>query len=192
MKWIALSIILFMGVYTFLTLEYRKPNRAYEPYNDMKDRGQTRNLITAGYQRIPVRVDRPTNPQSIPTDAVTTDSPGGIPSSLSESLFDQPALADSYTNLSAAPHSNALMPYTLLVQSVVADQQHQISGAYLYVQNDQVYLVPEIEKLEGSLLSRRRDNLMRLIIPGGAFKPGTYQVQLSGSKSSLNWTLQVH
>lgn len=192
MKWIALSIILFMAGYTAVTLQYRKPNKAYEPYNDLKERGQTRNLLTAGYQRVPVRVDRPTNPHSRDNTVAAQTIPGGIPHTLEESLFDQPVMADSYDQLDAAPHGNTLMPYVISVQSITADLKQQIAAAYVYVRGDRVYIVPEIEKLEGGLLTRRRDNTMRLIIPGGAFQPGTYQVTLAGAKSSLTWPLQVH
>ena len=192
MKWIALAIILFMAGYTVVTLQYRKPNKAYEPFNDMKERGQTRNLLTAGYQRIPVRIDRPTNPHRHESTVDAKTIPGDIPHTLRESLFDQPAMADSYEQLNAPEHANTLMPYILSVQSITADLKHQITAAFVYVRGDRIFIIPEIEKLEGGLLTRRRDNTMRLIIPGGAFKPGDYQVTLAGAKSSLTWALQVH
>jgi hypothetical protein len=192
MKWIALAIILFMAGYTVVTLQYRKPNKAYEPYNDMKERGQTRNLLTAGYQRVPVRVDRPTNPDKHESTVVVKTVPGDIPHTLRESLFDQPAMADSYEQLNAGVHANTLMPYVLSVQSITADLKHQIAAAYVYVRGDRIFIIPEIEELNGGLLARRPDNTMRLIIPGGAFKPGNYQVTLAGAKSSLSWPLQVH
>ena len=193
MKWIALAIVLFMAGYTFVTLQYRKPNRAYEPYNDIKQRGQTRNLLTAGYQRIPVRLDRPNSSQPIHSPATVTESEGGLPIYLTDSLFDQPVLADSFANLSASGHSNELMPYTLIVESQMADEQlHLLSTAQLYLRNNQAIIVPEIKEHTGGVLTRRRDTRMRLIIPGGAFQPGTYEIKLVGAKSSLKWTLQVH
>lgn len=192
MKWIALAIILFMAGYTVVTLQYRKPNKAYEPYSDLKERGQTRNLLTAGYQRIPVRIDRPTNPHEPDSTAKVTEGPGDIPGGLRDSLFDQPVMADSYEQLNATGHANTLMPYTFSVQTVTADQKQQIAAAYVYVRGDAIYIVPEVENLEGGLLTRNRSNRMRLIIPGGAFKPGTYKVILAGNKSSLIWPLQVH
>ena len=192
MKWISLAIILFMAGYTLVTLQYRKPNKAYEPYNDMKERGQTRNLLSAGYQRIPVRVDRPNNPERHESTVVVKTIAGDIPHTLRESLFDQPVMADSYYQLNAGVHANTLMPYVLSVQSVKMDVKHQISAAFVYVRGDRIFIVPEIKKLEGGILSRRPDNTMRLIIPGGAFRPGNYQVTLAGAKFSLSWPLQVH
>ena len=192
MKWIALAIILFMAGYTLVTLQYRKPNKAYEPYNDLKERGQTRNLLTAGYQRIPVRIDRPTNPREPESNALVTKGPGDIPGGLSESLFDQPVMADSYEQLNATAYANTLMPYVISVQTSTTDQRPQIAAAFVYVRGDAIYIVPEVEKLEGGLLTRNRSNRMRLIIPGGAFKPGIYKMILVGKQSSLIWPLQVH
>ena len=37
MKWIVLAIILGIGAYTFLTLHYRKPGRAFQPYAEVAD-----------------------------------------------------------------------------------------------------------------------------------------------------------
>lgn len=192
MKWIVIAIILFVGIYSYLTLKYRKPNHSYEPYNDIKQRGLTHNLLTAGYQRIPLKVDHPTNPQPLPATAVASNRSGGLPAKLIESLFDQPALADSYAQLKASAQGNALMPYTIMAQSLTNDERNQVAAAYAYVQHRTVFIVPEIETLDGKLTTRRRDNPVRLVIPGGTLRPGDYEVSLVGAKSSLGWTLQVH
>lgn len=192
MKWIVIAIVLFVGIYSYLTLKYRKPNHSYEPYNDIKQRGQTHNLLTAGYQRIPLQVDQPTNPHPLSATAVDETRPGGLPLKLSESLFDQPALADSYAQVKASAQGNALLPYTIMAQSLTHDEKQQVSVAYAYVQQQTIFIVPEIEKLDGKLTTRRRDNPVRLVIPGGALRPGDYEVILVGAKSSHAWTLQVH
>src|SRR5438105_3708911 len=54
MKWIALAILLFIVPYTYLTLHFRKPGKAFEPYADLSKRANTARLLSAGYQRIPL------------------------------------------------------------------------------------------------------------------------------------------
>ena len=38
MKWIVASILVFIPIYTYLTLHYRRPGPAFNPYGDMRDR----------------------------------------------------------------------------------------------------------------------------------------------------------
>jgi hypothetical protein len=48
MKWIVVAIVAVIVPYTFLTLRYRRPGKAFEPYADMKDRANTMRLLSAG------------------------------------------------------------------------------------------------------------------------------------------------
>ena len=79
MKWIVVSIAIFVVGYTFLTLHYRKVNRPYEPYHDLKEHALTHKLLTAGYQRISVPADLPTEPGPVRGTARISAGPGGIP-----------------------------------------------------------------------------------------------------------------
>ena len=67
MKWVVLAIILSIGVYTFLTLKYRRPDRAFRPYQDLRDRANVHRLLDAGFQRIALEAD-------LPADALTFES----------------------------------------------------------------------------------------------------------------------
>jgi len=192
MKWIIIVIILFMGGYTYLTLHFRKPNRSYEPYNDLKNRGQNHNLLTAGYQRVTLTAAEPTNEQPVESTVVATPAPGGIPEELKNSLFDQPVLPESYANLHAPASINSLLPFRVILDCTLADNQQQFVSAYLYVKNDRIYIVPELEKLAGELQSRTRSAHVQLLLPGGVIKSGHYQVVLVGRASSLGWPLQVN
>ena len=49
MKWILLIVLLVIGPYTFLRWHYRKPQPAFEPYHDIKDRANTMRLVSAGW-----------------------------------------------------------------------------------------------------------------------------------------------
>ena len=69
MKWVVLVIILSIGVYTVLTLRYRRPERAFQPYQDLRDRANTHRLLDAGFQRITLTAELPADPQSVGTAA---------------------------------------------------------------------------------------------------------------------------
>ena len=62
----------------------------------------------------------------------------------------------------------------------------------MYVRNDELVVTPEFERLSGGLLARNRERVIRLTVPAGSLKPGSYHVLLVGSHSSKAWTLQVH
>ena len=62
MKWIVVAILLFIAIYTPITLLYRKPGKTFEPYQDTKDRANTGRLLNAGYQRVALGFSRPTDP----------------------------------------------------------------------------------------------------------------------------------
>lgn len=196
MKWVALALIPLLVGYTFFTLQFRKPNRAAEPYNDLKTRGQTHNLLTAGFQRIALNAELPANTPSNPAIGLpalaATKSRGGLPSELKASLFDQPALPVGYTTVYGSPTMSALLGQSLAFDCDNGDAEHQLAGAYLYAQGDQLILVPELETLAGDLATRRNQAHIRVAIPGGTIKPGSYTVILVGRDSSLSWPLQVN
>ena len=192
MKWIAIAIVLFMGGYTYLTLHYRKPNRSYEPYSDIKTRGQTHNLLTAGYRRITLNAELPTNEPAAPATAYIKTVFGGIPTDLANSLFDQPQLPDSYQGVQAPAQISALLPVRIIFDCLDSSNNQQLSAAHLYVRDGKIFIVPEFEKLEGELLSRNRTNHVQLVVPGGTLAPGGYQIQLVGRDASLIWAMQVN
>ena len=55
----------------------------------------------------------------------------------------------------------------------------------------EIIITPNFEKLSGGLLTRTRENIILLTVPGGVLKPGRYQVTLAGQHASRTWTLQV-
>lgn len=192
MKWVAGAIVVFIVGYTFLSLEFRKPNRAYEPYNDLKNRGQTHTLLTAGFQRIALGTDQPTNLTRPATSVATQTTPGGIPEDLRQYLFDQPRLPDACTQVFAPANASSILGFPLIVECTAANQHQQIAGAFLYVQGDRIIIAPEFEPLDGELTARSRQIEVRLTVPGGAIKPGSYEVLLTGRDSSLKWRMQVN
>lgn len=191
MKWIVLIVLLIIGPYTFLRWHYRKPQPAFEPYHDIKDRANTMRLVSAGFQRITLTAARPSESLRHGSPATITPAPGGLPAALSSTLVEQPRLLAEILSVTAPAETNTFFEYIFEFTCAVADNQEELGNAYLYAREDQIYIVPEIEKISGELLTRDRENLIRLTARAGAIKPGNYEVTLIGEHSSKSWSLVV-
>jgi hypothetical protein len=191
MKWIALAIVVFVGGYTFLTLHYRKAGRAYEPYNDMKNRANVGRLLAAGYQRIPLPAQRPADRMQPIASATIASAAGGLPAGLRQTLVESPDLPSAITNVAAPPEIGARADYVFRFACTLPDPKRLLSGADLYVHGEEIVIAPDYEKVSGGLLARTNDNVVQLTVPAGALKPGRYHVTLVGAQSSRAWTLTV-
>jgi hypothetical protein len=192
MKWVVLVIILCIGVYTVLTLRYRRPERAFQPFQDLRDRANTHRLIDAGFQRIPLTAELPADALSADPGARASSAAAGLPVALRETLVVQPQLPAEILTVSAAPSVNAMFAYPIAFRCTLPDNKQQLAGAQLYVRGSELVVAPDFERITGSLLARTRENLIRLTVPAGALKPGSYHVTLVGARASKTWTLQVH
>jgi hypothetical protein len=192
MKWVVLVIILVIIPYTFLTLHYRKPGPAYRPYEDTKNRATTIRLLTTGYQRITLDAHRPADPLRTGASAVVSTAPGGLPAVLTDALIDQPVLPVSIDSVTAAASAAPASSYSIQFTCTLADNKEQLAGAQLYRRDGELVVAPSFEMLGGGLLARTRDSTILLTVPAGALKPGRYAVTLAGSRTSRQWTLQVH
>lgn len=192
MKWIVLAILIVIVPYTIIRWHYRKPGRAFEPYHDMKERANTMRLLEAGFQRITLEADRPSEPMKpAAATAPISSAPGGLPSALANSLVEPPRLADEILTVSAAPTANVMLPYTIGLTCAAPDHKQQLVGAHLYVRSDEIHILPLFEKLDGELLARSRQSQVRLTVPSGSLKPGSYRVTLVGARTSKTWPLEV-
>jgi hypothetical protein len=191
MKWVALTTLVVLVLYTFLTLHYRKTGKSFEPHHDIKDRANTLRLLSAGFQRVTLDAQRPAETLQLPSRAEISSAIGGLPSSLGNNLVDQPLLPSDIVSVTAAPQANALMSYPVEFTCALPDHKRQLGGAQLYVRDDEMVVIPSFEHLSGELLSRTRENLIRVTIPAGVLKPGHYQVTLVGAKASKTWSLEV-
>lgn len=190
MSWVAASIAVFIIGYTFISLEFRKANRPYEPYYDLKERGQTHTLLEAGYQRITLTVSVPTGSGVSASAVAPTPAPAGVPPYLAKLLFDPPLLPATYANLQAASGTQGRLPYTIDFTCHPGAGHSAPNAASAYVRADTIVIVPECES-EGDQSAGPADTV-RLTIPPGELKPGRYQIVLVGGESSLTWTLQVN
>jgi hypothetical protein len=191
MKWVVVVIVAVIVPYTFLTLRYRKPNKAFEPYHDMQDRANTLRLLSAGFQRVSLGAARPADPIHGAT-VTTTSAPGGVPEALRATLVIAPLLPAEILSVSAAPSMAANEPYPVPFTCVVPDNKEQLGGAELYVRGQEIWITPNFERLTGGLIARSRENMILLTVPAATLKPGRYHVTLVGQTASRAWTLQVH
>jgi len=191
LKWVALAVLLILGPYTFLRWHYRKPNPAFQPYHDIKDQANTLRLLSAGFQRISLTAERPADPLRIGNAAATKAAPGGLPASLAGTLVDVPLLPTQISSVTAAPETSTMFAYPLEFTCAFADNKQQLNGAYLYVREGEMIVVPNFEHLTGDLLARNRESFVRLTVPAGALKPGKYELTLVGERGSRAWSLMV-
>ncbi|MBK9991076.1 MAG: hypothetical protein IPP19_10160 [Verrucomicrobia bacterium] len=196
MKWIALTILVFIVGYTFITLYFRKPGAGYQPYKDSKDRATVHRLEQAGYQRVTATISLPADPQRSAARLAQTFAPsqntfGGLPSELSETLIDKPILPEGFASVAAPSSVAALMPYVFQFTCTLPDKKNTLDETYVYVKESEIAIVASFEKISGELLARSRECTVLVTIPGGTLKPGEYRVTLIGSRNSRQWTLQV-
>jgi hypothetical protein len=192
MKWIVVAIIAVIVPYTFLTLYFRRPEKAFQPYADLKDRVNTRRLLSSGFQRITLNAQRPSDPARAALSAPIVASAGGVPEVLRSTLVDQPLLPGEILSVSAAATASASEPYPVQFSCSLPDDRRQLAGASLYLRNEEIFLVPTFERLGGDLIARSRENVVVLTVPAGALKPGTYHATVLGERASKAWTVQVH
>jgi len=197
MKWVAVAILVCLVPYTFLTLYYRKPGRAFRPYEDTRNRINNSRLLSAGYQRIALNTELPAEPGKLGGlvlggPAASEASTGGLPGDLGEALIDRPLLPVTIETVTAAATISAVQSYGIQFTCTLPDNKEQLADAHLYHREGSLVVVPSFEKLGGGLLSRTKESTVLVNVPAGTLKPGRYVVTLVGGRSSRQWTLQVH
>ena len=194
MRWVVLAIIACVIPYTWITLAYRKPTPAYQPYEDSKQRANVLRLLDAGYQRIKIAVDRPADPEMIIRQmaalADVTPAPGGLTRELSETLVEVPRLPVSFSQVSAPREHAGLLPYPIVFVCTLGDRKHQLGGAHVFVKDRTIVIVPQFEPLSEELSARSMEAPVLITVPGGTLNPGTYTVLLVGETQSRQWTLE--
>ena len=190
MKWIVLAIVLFIPLYTYLTLHFRRPGPAFRPYQDMRDRADVIRLLKAGYQRVAIEARRPAD--ALPgAGAPTLPAPGGLPAELSRTLIESPLLPMEIDSVSAPTSAVSGIDYQIGLTYTLPDNKRQLSGAHLYEREGELVIIADFERLDGTLLARSRDGSALLTVPPGSLRPGTYRVLLVGERASRSWTLNV-
>jgi hypothetical protein len=190
MKWIVVAILVFIPVYTYLTLHYRRPGPSFNPYRDMRDRADVIRLLKAGYRRVAIDASRLVD-EDAPRASAGSPAPGGLPQELRKTLVETPLLPLEINSVSAPPTAVAAIGYSIGLTYTIPDNKRQLSGAHLYEREGEIVIVADFERLAGGLLSRTRDGAALLEVPPGSLRPGTYTVTLVGERASRSWTLRV-
>jgi len=196
MKWIIIAILACVVPYTYLNLKYRKPNPAHQPYADNKERANVMRLLAVGYQRfaleaVPLPTADSASHPSGPGDVSQSTAPGGLPPLLAETLVEAPQLPTRIITFSAPDQAAADAPYVVSFTAQHPDPTEVMLQAVAYLREDQLTLVPAYERRGSFIRPRDQTTTLRLTLPPGSLRPGTYQVALVGAEASSTWTLQV-
>ena len=191
LKWIVVAIILVIVPYTFLTLRYRKPGPAFQPYEDMKNRTNVSRLLSAGYQRVPLPAGRPADRTGTKGGATVTATAGGLPADLRSTLVEPLLLPAEILSVTAAPGASPLLPYAIELTCELPSDHQQLGGAELYLRGASLIIAPTLEHVTGGLLTRSRQTIVLLTVPPGTLKPGHYTVTLLGERVSKSWPIDV-
>ncbi len=198
MRWIVASILLFIVPYTYVNLKFRKPDKAFEPYEDMKKQANVKRLLDAGYTRVTVRAERPY--PALPakeilignaTVASVAPAPGGLPSPLDKTLVDAPRLPATYRDLVAPSEFGGTQPARIQFTALIEGDHEQLGGAEVYIRDEGVVIVPTFEPVPGDLKARAKDGTVLLTLPSGLLAPGRHAVTLVGARESASWTVMV-
>lgn len=191
MKWIVLAIVVIIAPYTYLTLRYRKPGPAFQPYEEMKNRANVSRLLAAGYQRIPLTAERPADQPHLTARVSSSPAAGGLPDELKSTLVEAPLLPLSITDVLASPRANTLQAYPIQITCTLADDKQQPSGADLYLKGETIVIVPTFERVAGDLRARTRESRITITLPAGTLKPASYHATVIGAQTSRQWSLEV-
>lgn len=192
MKWIVLAIVLFVVGYTVVNIYYRKPGRAFRPYEDMNNRATTARLLNAGWQKLPVEVTRPLNKPAFALAATTKRGGTGLGADLEASFAERPVLfttIDKVTAPESVAHGETAQIY---FAASLTDQHLQLGKLEALRRGDEIVLIPTLEKLPGkALLSRWKDADYCAQLPTDRLEPGRYTVRLAATGPALQWTMLV-
>jgi hypothetical protein len=195
MRWIVIAILAVIVPYTYVNIKFRKPNKPFEPYADMKAEAEVDRLLAAGYRRFSVRAEIPYPP--LPATEITggpaatpAATPGGLPPELVSVLIDARRLPTDYRELLAPAEPVSTAPFRLQFTARVESDREQLGKAEVFVRDGDVLIVPAFEPVPGELHARTKESLIVLTLPAGLLRPGKHTLTLVGAGSSLRWTVQ--
>ncbi len=192
MKWVVLAIVACLVPYTWLTLAYRKDGKAYEPYQDNKDRAQVLRLLDAGFRRVDLQLERLVEPAAgSGTPAETQAIAGGLPPLLADVLIDKPPVPSAFQTVTAPAAQLAGAPYTLLLTAEQPDHDERPAASTLYLRGTEAVFIVGYDALPGELQARDLTARIRLTVPPQTFAAGTYHGTLIGARESRRWTFEV-
>lgn len=182
-----------LALYTFFTLYFRKPGQPYRPYQDAQDRATTARLLAGGWSRLPAKVTRPAEPfrPAGASAAIRRDSPG-LGAELDAAFAEKPSLLAAVGGVTAPAAVARGETYHTYFKGTLADQQTQLGNVAVYRRNEELVLIPAVERLpDAGLLSRWAEAPYQVSIETRTLPPGRYQVRLAAAGASAAWAVEV-
>lgn len=192
MKWVVVAIVLFVAGYTVVNVLYRKPGKAFRPYEDMNTRATTARLLSAGWQKTSIDLVRPTEKPSIGIAATIKRGPAGLGSDLGTAFAQKPQLLATVDRVTAADQVRRGETYRVHFSGKFGDQKLQVANAELLRRDHEIVLMPVAEKLPGNnLLSRWPDADFWTGIPTDNLPPGNYTMRILSHGPAAQWEFRV-
>lgn len=196
MRWVVLTILVVIVPYTYVNLKFRKPEKAFEPYADMKAQANVIRLLDAGYQRVTLRAVRPFPDLGLGEitrgPAATAETiPGGLPADLGTTLVEAPRLPAAYRDLLAPAEVSVLLPARVQFTALLDSNRETLAAAEIYIREGVVVIVPTFEATAGALEARSKEVTIALDWPVGLLPAGLHTLTLAGARDSLRWSVLV-
>ena len=193
MKWVVVAIVVFVVGYTVVNLLFRKPGRAYRPYQDANDRATTARLLAAGWQKMPVDERRPVEKPALDeAPAAITRAAVGLGADLAPQFAEKPSLLASVDRVVAPAAVTHGSPYTIYLTATLPTQKAQVGNVTLYRKGNEFVVLPSTEALPGKeLLSRWSDSTYCVNIPTANLAPGRYEVRIVAQGPAAAWSFTV-
>ena len=193
MKWIVAAIIIFVIGYTAVNFYFRKPGRAYRPYQDSQDRATTTRLLAAGWQKIAVDTRRPAekaSPEGAP--ATVTRDYIGVGPDLDSKFAEKPKLLATIDKVYPPDSVSHGSDYSLTFTGSLSDLKAQVGELTLYRRGNELVLIPSIEPLPGKeLMSRWNDSNYSVSFPTANLPPGRYEMRIVAKGPAAVWSFTV-
>ena len=193
MKWIVVAIVIFMIGYTAVNFWFRKPGRAYRPYQDAQDRATVARLLAAGWQKMPVNTRRPVEKPAADDApaAITRDFPG-LGTELHDKFAEKPRLLATIDRVTAPTAVSHGEDYTLYFTASLSDLKAQMGELTLYRHGNELVLVPTLENLPGKeLMSRWNDSSYSATFSTASLSPGRYSARIVAQGPAVAWSFTV-
>lgn len=193
MKWVVAVIVLSIALYTVLTLKFRKPGPAFEPYQDTRERATTARLLAGGWKRLPVTVNRPVEkPKAAAAAASTSRDAHNFGPELDAALVAKPPLLERIDQVVAPADVARGEDYLVQFTGSLGSLKSQVGDVILYRHADTVVLIPATEPLPGEqLLSRFNGNSYALRFATATLPPGRYHARLVAQRDAVLWSFTV-
>lgn len=192
MKWIVLAIALFVIGYTLVNVLYRKPGRAFRPYEDMNKRATTARLLSAGWQKLPVDFRQPTEKPALGLHASVKRGPPGLGPELEAAFAEKPVLLTSVSHLTAPQTITRGASYGIYFNGRLQDQHLQIAHVEALLRGQEIVLVPVLERLPGKdLLTRWNDSEYWAGLDTSRLAAGRYDVRFVSQDAAIEWSVEV-